>query len=519
MKKVSLALFSIIAVLVFAGGCFAASGEFKDTIVFSPNTDILTLDPQFQNDTTSEQVVKMLYNTPLKFEDDGNIVGDLAEKWGVSPDGLTWTIKFKEGVKFHSGKEMTAEDVKATYRRAMEASSGGLRTTEIIRMFKTVEILDKYTVAITTDNPYGPMEALLCNLSLGIMDADSIEKHGLDLGYHVEAENGTGPYRIVSWVKDDEIVLERFDDYFGGPSPTKNVVIRPIPEAAARVIALENGEVDVIGGINAGDLPVLESNPDIKLLKVPTISQRLFRFGCNDKIIGNAKVRQAIVHAIDRQIIIDSMFAGTAYPSTAPLASVTWGYADLGEIKQDQDKARALLKEAGYPDGFETKIVTTERYAKGVQLAEVLASQLAEVGIKAKIDVWEWSALSASWKGSTPGEFDQPIFIMGAGPSMRDADGGLRGLYTTTQSGLNDRNYGFYSNAEVDELLFGGMSETNKEKRAEMYRRAEEILYLEDPVAIWLFDIYGMCAMSAKVENITLSPINNLTFERATIRK
>jgi peptide/nickel transport system substrate-binding protein len=513
----------LLVVTVFvagAGAAFAApGGKYRDTIIYSPNTDVLTLDPQFQNDTTSEQLVRMLYHTLLKFEDDGTIVGDIANEWKVAENGTTWTIKLKKGVKFHSGKEVTASDVKATYERAMKANGGGLKTTEIIKMFTSVEALDKYTVVIKTDKPYGPMEALLCNLSLGVMDSEYIDKYGLDLGANVKAENGTGPYKIVSWVGGDEIKLERFDDYFGGAAPTKNIIYRPIAEAAARVIALETGEVDVISGINADDIPTLESNPKINILKSPSVGQRLFRFGCNDPIIGNTMVRQAIVYAIDRQIIIDSMFTGTAYPSTAPLAPVTWGYKNLGEIKRDVDKAKALLAKAGYPDGFATKIVTAERYAKGVQLAEVLASQLAEVGIKATIDVWEWSALSASWNGSTPEEFNQPIFVMGAGPSMRDADGGLRGLYTTSESGKNDRNYGFYSNTEVDKLILAGMSETNMKERAKLYARAEQILYLEDPVAIWLFDIYGMCATSDKVEDVTLSPLVNITFEKAKIKK
>lgn len=497
----------------------SSDAEYKDTLIFAPNTDVESLDPQVQNDTTSEQVVKMLYNTLLKFDDDGNVVGDLADSWEVSDDHLTWTFKLKEGVKFHSGKELTADDVKATYDRALNAEAGGLRTTEIIKMFTKVEVVDQYTVSITTDEPYGPMEALMCNMSLGVMDPEYIDKYGLDLGKNAEAINGTGPYKLVSWKKDEELVIERFDDYFGDKGFLKTIIYQPIPENASRVIALETGEVDIIGGVPSDELERLEQTDGITVYKAPSVGQRLFRFGCDDPIISNTKVRQAITYAIDRQSIIDTLFTGSGYPSTAPLAPVTWGYADLGEIKQDQEKAKQLLTEAGYPDGFETKIVTTERYMKGTQLAEVIASQLAEVGIKASIDVWEWSALSASWNGITAEEFDQPIFIMGAGPSMRDADGGLRGLYTTAESGLNDRNYGFYSNKEADELIYAGMSETDPEKRKELYKRAEEILYLEDPAGFWLFDMYTVVAMTDKLEDVTVAAISTTTFEKAKLRK
>lgn len=498
----------------------AADSEYKDTLVYALNTDVQSLDPQIQNDTTSEQVVKMLYNTLLKFEDDGTVVGDLAESWSVSEDKLTWTFNLKQGVKFHNGKELTSADVKATFDRALNAEAGGLRTTEIIKMFTAVEAPDPYTVTITTDGPYGPMESLMCNMSLGIMDADYIEQYGLDLGTSVEGENGTGPFKVVSWERDQEIIVERFDDYFGTPAKLKTVVYTVIPEAASRVIALETGEVDVIDKPTNEDLERLEADTEnFTVLRKPTISQRLFRFGCNDPIISNTKVRQAIVYAIDRQAIIDALFTGSAYPSTAPLAPVTFGYSDLGEIEQDLELAKSLLAEAGYPDGFDTKIVTTERYQNGIELAEIISQQLAEIGINAEIEVWEWSALSASWNGITADEFDQPIFIMGAGPSMRDADGGLRGLYTTSETGLNDRNYGFYSNAEVDALIEQGMQETDQQKRVEIYKEAMEILYREDPVAFWLFDMYGLAITSSKVEGVTLSPISTITFENATVKK
>lgn len=498
----------------------AADSEYKDTLVYALNTDVQSLDPQIQNDTTSESVVKMLYNTLLKFEDDGTVVGDLAESWSVSEDKLTWTFNLKQGVKFHNGKELTSADVKATFDRALNAEAGGLRTTEIIKMFTAVEAPDPYTVTITTDGPYGPMESLMCNMSLGIMDADYIEQYGLDLGTSVEGENGTGPFKVVSWERDQEIVVERFDDYFGTPAKLQTVVYTVIPEAASRVIALETGEVDVIDKPTNEDLERLEADTEnYTVLRKPTISQRLFRFGCNDPIISNTKVRQAIVYAIDRQAIIDALFTGSAYPSTAPLAPVTFGYSDLGEIEQDLELAKSLLAEAGYPDGFDTKIVTTERYQNGIELAEIISQQLAEIGINAEIEVWEWSALSASWNGITADEFDQPIFIMGAGPSMRDADGGLRGLYTTSETGLNDRNYGFYSNAEVDALIEQGMQETDQQKRVEIYKEAMEILYREDPVAFWLFDMYGLAITSSKVEGVTLSPISTITFENATVKK
>lgn len=221
MKKF-VALMLVLTMMLSLASCAktaptpGTSGEeskFKDTIVFAPNTDAASLDPHVQNDTTSEQVVKMLYNTLLKFDENRDIVGDLAESWEVSEDQKTWTFKLKEGVKFHNGTEMTAESVKGTYERAMNPANG-LVVGEIVKMFEKVEVVDKYTVSITTTEPYGAMMALLCNLSLAVMDPAYIEKYGMDLGSNFESVNGTGPYKVAAWTRDEELVLESYDDYF-----------------------------------------------------------------------------------------------------------------------------------------------------------------------------------------------------------------------------------------------------------------------------------------------------------------
>lgn len=491
------------------GETSAPPAEAKTTLVYGVSTDAASLDPHVQNDSHSEQIVAMLYNTLLKFEADGTIVNDLAESYDVTDDGLTWTFKLHEGVKFHNGKELTAEDVKATYERFMadDADAARLVVKEITRMFESVEVLDKYTVSITTNEPYGPMMPLLCNRSLAIMDADVIAQYGYQVGDFVESTVGTGLFKIVSWKKDEELIVERFDDYFGEPAKLEKIIVRHIPEAASRVIALENGELDMINQFPAEDLARLEADSRINVIKSPGVGARLFRFGCNDPIMSNTLVRQAIIHAIDRDEVIEGLFPGLSYATTGPITPVVWGYHNFGEIKQDQEKAKQLLAEAGYPNGFDTKIVTTPRYMKGVELAEVLSAQLGEIGINAEIEVLEWSVILPLWSGVSPEEFDQPIFIMGAGTSMMDADGAFRGLYTTTLTGTNERNYGFYSNAEVDELIYAGMTETDYDTRYELYKRAQEILYLEDPTAIWLYDTYNTAATASDVKGVELNGV------------
>lgn len=521
MQKQNIICILLVLVLVAMFSMFAFSaGQVKDTLIMGVISDAQSLDPHIQNDSHSEQIVAMLYSKLVKFETDGTIVNDLAESYTVSEDKLTWTFKLKEGVKFHNGKELTAEDVKGTYDRFMPGSeeAARLNVTERTKMFVSVDIIDKYTVSITTNEPYGPMLASLASSYLSIMDPDVIAEYGVNTGDFPESSIGTGPYKIVSWQKGQELVVERFDDYFGEKAKIKTVKTRIVPEAASRVIALENGEVDLIKQFPAEDMDRFQADPNINLVKQPSVGARMFEFGCNDPIISNTKVRQAISYAVDRDEFIEGLFPGLTYPSTGPITPVVWGYYNFGKIEQDQEKAKQLLVEAGYPNGFDTKIITTPRYDKGVELAEILSAQLSEVGINAKIEVIEWSVLVPMWSGITREEFDQPMFIMGAGTSMMDADGAFRGLYTTTETGTNERSYGFYSNAEVDKLIHDGMKETDSEKRYEIYKKAQEILYFEDPPGIWLFDRYSFAASRSnlkgvEINGIGLMPIEKMYFE------
>jgi peptide/nickel transport system substrate-binding protein len=191
------------------------------------------------------------------------------------------------------------------------------------------------------------------------------------------------------------------------------------------------------------------------------------------------------------------------------------GYANLGEIAHDPDRARALLREAGYPDGFKTKLATTPRYPMGVELAEAVAADLKKVGIDATIEVYDWATMVQFWAGLPPEKNPQEIFIMGAGASTADADWGLRPIFATAPT--NENNYGYYSNAEFDTVIEAAMRETDASRRNALYKRAQEIVYLEDPGAVWLFDtLYSVAARKA-VTGLHPMALGVVTFERAAV--
>lgn len=484
--------------------------NISEKIVFAANTDVQTLDPHAANDKTSSQVIDMIYNRLVKYDDDGNIIGDLASDWEVADDGLTWTFELKEGIKFQDGVEFNAEAVKKSFDRLTDMDNG-LAHSSNYQFIKNIEVIDDYIVAFETKEPSGLFEDLMADLSTFIISPKAIEEHGNDLGKSVESTVGTGRYKIIEWETDEYLVLERNEEFFGEKGVTKIIEYKVIPEDATRVMALEAGEVDVIDKVPAQDLGRLEEVDGIEIVKVSSTGQRMFRFNMTDEYLSNIKVRQAILHAIDRGTIIDRVVPGMGEVPTSALTPVMPDYIDQGAIPYDIEKAKELLKEAGYPDGFKTKITTTSRYIQGVELAEVIGDQLKQIGIDAEINVMEWGDITDEWGGLTAEEFDQGIFILGTGGENSDRH--LRPIYQTADN--NARNHGYYSNEEFDELVTDALTELDGEKRRELYQRAQEIIYYEDPAAIYLYDQYTMVAQRDNVHDVTVSPYLMATFEKA----
>jgi peptide/nickel transport system substrate-binding protein len=491
-----------------------AAPAFRDQLIFAAPADATTLDPHNTTDTESDQVTMMIYEPLIAFDDAMRIVPRLAERWNVEPDGVTWTFHLRPGVTFHDGAPLDAEAVRLNFMRVLDPVANHKRLS-LFSMIDRVEVVNPLTVRIVTKYPFGAFEPTIAHVSSAIVSPVVARAKGAAFGSAADAVSGTGPYRVTSWKKDQEIVLERFDGYWGTKGVTRHIVYRPIPEAAARVLALESGDVDVISRIPATDIPRLEAHPRVTVQKLPGVGAQQFRFNVSKKPFTDPRVRQAVSYAIDRKAIVTNLVASFARPSTSALTSIMRGYTNLGEIPYDPDRARQLLREAGYPNGFATTIATTPRYPMGVELAEAVASDLKKVGIRATIEVYDWATMVQFWAGLPPEKNPQQIFIMGAGASTADADWGLRPIFKTART--NENNYGYYSNAEFDRVIEAAMRETDVAKRQALYTRAQQIVYLEDPGAVWLFDtLYSVAARTA-VTGLRPMALGVVTFERAQV--
>ena len=510
-----LLLVFLAAFSVFAGGSSekeesAVLLEYKDTLIIATGADQGYMDGQMNN--TNDVYLRAVYSQLVRRALDGSIEGDLAESWSVGEDGVTWTFNLRHGVKFHNGKELTSADVVASYRRLLD--NPAVRYSSLAKGYiSDVYAVDDYTVCLVTPTQIASLLANLTHRSNLILDADYIEKYGMDLGLTVESVNGTGPYRLVSWDRDQEMVLEAFPDYFRGEVPTKNVDILIVSDANARLVARETGEVDVTV-VNTSEIPRLKETPGVEVKTYEGIGAHGLQFNCANEYMKSPLVRQAVVYAIDKQLIVDTLYADIGEKvCTAPVNPNVWGYYDFGVIPYDPVKAKALLAEAGYPDGFDISIMLYPNYNKSTETCEMIVAMLSEVGINATIETVDNATFKAVQGNRTyPGEdFPWAMFFMGYGAGTADCDEGLRRIWTTSPDGNNNNNYGWYSNAEVDRLLAEAMSEMDEEKRADLYRQAQQIIYIDDPAAIFTNDRYNIWTMSDKVEGFEVN-VNNVIF-------
>ena len=477
--------------------------KYKDTIILATATEQNYMDGQMNN--SNDQVLRTVYSSLVMRDSENNIVGDLADHWETSEDGLVWTFYLRQDVKWHNGKQFTSADVKASYDRLLNAENP-VRYTSPMSLITGCNVVDDYTIELTTADPCPMMLATLCHRANLILDADYIEKYGTELGLTAESCNGTGPYVLKQWDMGEQMVFEAFPDYFKGEAPTKNFIIQIMPEASSRAVALETHEVDIADGCSSQDvLRFMEEGADMGIVVnfYSYTGLHGFQFNCAHPIIKDTKIRQAISYAIDREAMIDALYAPMGeYCATAPLSEVVWGYYNFGVIKQDLEKSKQLLAEAGYPDGFEFSIQVYEGYNNGLASAEMIVADLAKVGITATIEVVDSAAFKAARANRTyPGEdFPWGMFIMGFGPGTLDADEGLRRIWETSYKGDNNNNYGWYSNSKVDELLNKAKVEMDEETRKELYKEAMQIIYIDDPAAVFTNQRRLIYCMSDKVE-------------------
>lgn len=470
---------------------FPAAVAAEDLIVgFTLDAD--TLDPANHRKRETETIIRNLYDGLLTRDANMLVVPEIAESMTqISP--TEYDFKIRSGVKFHDGSTLTAEDVKFTLDRiTVENAMGGQTSPRqgLMGPVASVEVTAPDTVRITLKEPWPILPAMLPNQQIvSKAFVESVGNEGL-----ATQVNGTGPFKLVEWRKGDAIIMERFDDYYGGASDippvdkacVDRVIFKIIPESASRVAALLAGEVHIINELPAFSIAQVEANDGTQVMTVNGTRSFFIAMNMEGEHFDDVKVRQAAAMAIDKQLIIDKILGGNAAPIDGILSPDAFGASELPKVGYDPEKARALLAEAGFPDGID---VTMDTEGAFKDTAEAIASMLTNAGIRTTVMVGEGAQLSDKWRTKGAPKTGDMYFTSWGNGSLDPFD-----IFTPTHK-TNDRgNSAGYANPELDAILDAAAVELDVEKRRAMYRDAEMMINADQPyVYLWVpKDIYGV---------------------------
>lgn len=497
MKKQLCALFLILSMVV--AGCSnddkeGAKGEApvetseSKTLVIANGTDISSFDIHNHNTTSTEAVHVNMFNYLVKNGGEEGFLPDLAESW-ENVDEKTWSFKLKEGVKFHNGEDLTADDVKFTLERV--AKDDTLLEYGSYKQIQEVVVKSDYEFDIVTENPEPALLNRLSRIGSSILPKDYIESESWDV--FLESPVGTGPYKFKEWKKDDRLTLEAYDEYFGEPAKWEKVVFRSIPEDSTRVSELLTGGVDIAVNIPPTDLERINSTEGVSIIESPT--QRVMMLTARTAGEGptaDPLVREAIDLAIDKQAIVDSLLEGAGKVTRTRVTPGNKGANEdlYGKTLYDPEKAKELLAQAGYADGLELSLSSPNgRYLKDKETAELMAAMLQEVGIKVNLEFLEWSSFNTKYQEKGFGD----LFFIGYGNSMFDASLALDRLKKENAAGETD-----YDNPVTEKLLVAAESNMNLEERVEQYKQAQELI-AEDRPQIYLYQLESIYGVNERV--------------------
>ena len=499
-RKVIAVLAMLFVCVGVVRGANAAEGKVAEQLIVLTGADASTFDPHMCTDSATEIFNKNIYNNLVRFNDKMEIIPDLAEKWSVSEDGCTWTFNLRTGVKFHDGTDFNAEAVKVTFERLLDKATGSPRRSVLSSIVK-VEPVDAATVKITTASPNGAMLQQLAHPVAAIISPTAIKTYGKDISKH---PTGTGAFKFKEWKIGEEIVLERNENYFNGTPMVQTVYFRVVPEDATRALLLQSGQADIAMRLPVTEVNRLRNTDRVKIMDGDTVMMMYVALNNSKGVLKDMRVRQAMNYAVDKDAIVNDILEGMGAVADSPISPLTWGYASTMKYNKDVAKAKALLAEAGYPDGIDLELWSTAgRYFMDVQVAENLQAQWAEAGIRVKIRQWEFQALMSEVK---KGEFD--MVLLGWSPSTGDADQGMYPVFHSTQFPPNS-NRAFYRNADVDKLLDQARVEVDAKKRAELYKQAEKII-MDEAAWTFLYQCKQALAYRSNISGIEMLPTEHI---------
>lgn len=526
MKKLLSLLVAVILVTSIFAGCKQTAQPV--TLVFA-KSDAVELDPADVTDGESVTVIDNIFEGLVRYKPGTTEVEPwLATSWDVSSDGLEWTFHLRQGVKFQDGTPFNADAVVFSYERQRDKEHPFHKYGKweywqwcFSEVSKT-EKVDDYTVKMTLSHPFAPFLSTMAMFTAFIVSPTNCEKWGDQWFSHPV---GTGPFSFVEWVKGDHITLEKYADYWGEKPKIDKLIFKVIDDPSQRLLALQKGEVDGIEFPNPDDLPTIEKDPNLQILSEPglNVGYLAMNMGTDtkgfQKPFGDVRVRQAVNYAINKQAIVDQLYKGTAVVAKNPIPPTLWGYNDeIQDYEYNPTKAKELLKEAGYPNGFKTQLwampVSRPYMFDPQKIAVAIQADLKAVGIDAEIVTYDWSTYLQKTENG-----EHPMALLGWTADYADPDDFLYVLLDSDAATVGTAgNIAFYRNPQVHELNLKAQIETDQEKRIEIYKQVQEIIHNDAP---WvpLAHAKQILVFKNSVKGFVLYPTGDYHFDTVSISK
>ena len=449
----------------------AAAGNAKKGGVLKVGVqgDPVALDPHSTSLTATNHIVEHIYGRLVTIDATLSPKPDLAESWEIAPDGLVYTFKLRKGVKFHNGQTLVAGDVKYSYERVLDPKTKSTSTAGLASIDK-IETPDDGTVKITLKKPNAAFLVGLWSPNYAIVRKEDIDKNG-DL---TKFANGTGPFKFKEYVPNTKLTLERFADYYEAGKPyLDGIEFVPVPDDTARSTAVRTGTVDFVEYAPAKDIPQLKADKSLVIAGDQNTNIRYLGFNLTqkDKPWANPKVRQAISLAMDRQAIVDAAFYGLAIPTLTVFPPGYWATLDTKVAPQDIKTAKAMLADAGFPNGFKTTIKTWSSYPFLSNAAIAVQDQLKQIGIQAEVLQEDNGTFIADNNAKS-----YELLVSGTS-GYTDPNEIMLGNFGT---GLASNNSG-YSDPDFDKLVTDGVATTKQEDRKKVYAQLQQKLLADNP--------------------------------------
>jgi len=464
------------------------------------------------SDSASHDIAGLIFNGLVKYHTDLSVIGDLAESWDISKDGLVITFHLKKGVKWADGAPFTADDVKFGYETIINEKIPSAYKEDFLQV-KKAEVVDKHTFRVTYEKPFAP--ALTSWTGIVILPKHLLEKKDLTKSEFARNPIGLGPYKLKRWTSGQELILDSYRDYYEGRPYIDRYVYRLIPDLATMFLELKAGGIDMMGltpiqYTKQTDTDFFKNN--FQKFRYPVFQYTYMGFNLKHPFFQDKRVRQALAYAIDKSELIDVVLFGLGNPATGPYVPNTWPYnPDVKKYEYNPEKAKELLKEAGWEDRdgdglldkdgmpFKFTILTNMGNTLRKNAATIIQWRLKKIGIKVEIRALEWSTFINEFIDKKRFEAVILGWSIGLDPDQYD-------IWHSSKTKQKEFNFVSYGNSEVDELLEKGRRTFNIEERKKAYFRIQEILAEELPY-IFLYVPDATPIVHSRFKGIKPSPI------------